>query len=259
MKARIMVLTVIPATILSSCNLITDCIDGNGMVRSEERTTTEITAIANETSFDVIYVKGDETSVIIEAESNIMPYIETEINGDELDVSTSGGHWCLRYTIKPVITVTAPFVSELVNAGSGDIIADQLEGEEIKVIDSGSGDITTGAIGCTNAAFTVTGSGNISTDAINASSLKAALSGSGNLTIKGNAATSILTISGSGSIFAGDLKTGESQITISGSGSIHATVLEYLKAVLSGSGNIYLYGDPEISLTRTGSGRIINL
>jgi hypothetical protein len=253
MKTRIIGLAIIPAALLTSCSLITDCIDGNGIVRSEERTASAVTAIANETSFDVIYVKGAETSVIVEAESNILPYIETEINGDALDVSTARGHWCLRYTTKPVITVTAPFISELVNSGSGDIIADQLEGESIKVVSSGSGDITTGPIGCTEAAFTLSGSGNVSTDAIDASSCKAVLSGSGTLTIKGSATTSRLVLSGSGSLFAADLETNESYITVSGSGSVHATILDNLDAVLSGSGNIYLRGEPSIHLTRTGS------
>jgi len=259
MKTRIMALTILPAALLTSCNLFTDCIDGNGIVRSEERTAAKITAIANETSFDVIYVRGDETSLVVEAESNILPYIETDIKGDALNVRTTRGNWCLRYTTRPVIKVTAPFISELVNAGSGDIIAGQLESENIRIVDSGSGDITTGPIGCTEATFTVSGSGNISADAIDASLLKAVLSGSGTLTVKGSAATSRLTVSGSGSLFAGELETSKSQITISGSGSVHATVLESLEAVLSGSGNIYLRGDPSVSVTRTGSGRIIYL
>lgn len=252
-------MTILPAVLLTSCNLFTDCIDGNGIVRSEERTATQITAIANETSFDIVYVKGNETSIMVEAESNILPYIETGIKGDALNVRTTRGNWCLRYTTRPVITVTAPFISELVNAGSGDIIADGLEGENIRVVDSGSGDISIGPAGCTEATFTVSGSGNISAGAIDASSFKAVLSGSGTLTVKGSASTSRLTVSGSGSLFAGELETSKSQITISGSGSVHATVLESLEAVLSGSGNIYLRGDPSVTLTRTGSGRIIYL
>lgn len=259
MKTLTMALTILPAAIMTSCSILPDCIDGNGIVRSEVRTASQITAIANETSFDIVFVKGNETSLVVEAESNILPYIETEIKDNALNVSTVRGGWCLRYTSRPVITVTAPFISELVNAGSGDIIAGDLEAGNVRVIDSGSGDITTGSVGCTEASFIVSGSGNISSDAIDASSFRAVISGSGTLTIKGVTTISNIIVSGSGSLFGRELESSESQITISGSGSVYLTVLEYLEAVLSGSGNIYLSGEPSISLTRTGSGKIIKL
>jgi hypothetical protein len=257
MKTQVLVTVLIITSTLTSCNLIFDCIDGNGILRTEERAASSITAIANETSFDVIFARGDETSITVEAESNIIPYIETSISGDALTVSTVRGCHCLRYNTRPVVTVTAPFISELVNSGSGDIVADQLAGEEVKVTDSGSGDITVGTIGCTEASFTVSGSGDVSTDIIDATSVKAVLSGSGTLAMKGSTETARYRLSGSGSLFARDLETLQNNITVSGSGSVHATVIESLEAVISGSGNIYLKGEPTVNLTRTGSGRII--
>jgi Putative auto-transporter adhesin, head GIN domain len=254
------IITILPALVaLSSCTLIVDCIEGNGSIRTEEREAVTFNAIANETSFHVIYIQGNEYSITVEAESNILPFIETEISGGALEVNTVKGTHCLRYLTQPVITVTAPFISELVNAGSGDIVAGNLEGEEVKIVASGSGDIFTGTIGAEDVSVVVSGSGNIMTGETGTSTFRATLSGSGDLTISGEAVSSRYVVSGSGSVFSVDLSMESAVVTMSGSGSVYATVYDQLDAVISGSGNIYLRGDPEVSLTRTGSGRIINL
>lgn len=252
----------IPAFLLvsvSSCIMIGDCIDGNGNIKTEERITTGFTSVANETSFQVIYRRSDIVSVTVEAESNIIPYIETEVHGGALEVNTARGTRCINYTVQPVIVVTAPFVDEIVNAGSGDMIAGPLEGEEVRIIVSGSGDIITGSVDCTSADLIISGSGEIKTGQIEAHDVTATLSGSGNLETSGNTVSARYILSGSGILFAEDLVTDGASVTISGSGSVYTSVIQSLDAVISGSGNIYLYGDPDVSIRRTGSGKIIYL
>lgn len=258
MKTAFITGTVLLAA-LTSCTAIFDCIEGNGDLKSEERSATSFTVIANETSFQVIYVKGDQHSITVEAESNLLPYIETEISGGALEVRTVRGTHCLRYTTQPVITVTAPLISELVNAGSGDIIAGPLGGEDVKIIVSGSGEISCGDISARDVSVVISGSGNVLTGEISALTMKATLSGSGDLTASGEVTTARYVVSGSGPVFAAELTTEEAVVTISGSGSVYTTVSDTLDAVISGSGNIYLSGNPQVSLTRTGSGRIINM
>jgi hypothetical protein len=245
------------AVALSSCTIMLDCIEGNGDIKSEERTVSSFTAIANETSFHVVYVQGTGYSVTVEAESNILPYIETRVTGGGLEISTIRGTHCLRCGTQPVITVTAPLISELVNAGSGDIVAGDLEGENVKLVASGSGDIFAGEISGEDVSIVVSGSGNIMTDGISVSTFKATLSGSGDLTVSGAAVSSRYVVSGSGSVFSGNLVTNTAVVTMSGSGSVYTSVDDRLDAVISGSGNIYLHGSPQVSVTRTGSGRII--
>lgn len=253
-------ITILPVFVaLASCTAILDCIEGNGNVRTEEREASSFNAIANETSFHVVYVQGAEYSITVEAESNIMPFIETNIRGGALEINTVRGSHCLRYGTQPVITVTAPIISELVNAGSGDIVAGNLAGEEVKIVASGSGDIFTGTVGSEDVSVVVSGSGNIMTDDINTTAFRATLSGSGDLTISGETVTGRYVVSGSGSVFSVNLVMESAVVTMSGSGSVYTTVNDQIDAVISGSGNIYLRGDPAVNLTRTGSGRVINL
>lgn len=242
---------------LPSCNLLFNCIDGNGDVKTEERSAEPFTAVSNTTSFQVIYVRSDEYSVTVEAESNIIPYIETSISRESLEVRTIRGTHCLRYTVRPVITVTAPFITELVSSGSGDIVADSLEGEDVKIVSTGSGDILTADISARALSIVISGSGDVTTGQIDANAFIFTLTGSGDLDAIGEAPGGNYIISGSGCIYAEELITEEAQMTISGSGSAYATVTVSLDATLSGSGNIYLYGDPDVSLVRTGSGVII--
>lgn len=258
MKKIVIAMMAFTAT-LSACTLFVDCIDGNGRVETEIRNAVPFTAIANETSFHVNYIQGEEYSITVEAEENILPYIETRVTSGALEISTVRGTHCLNYTRHPVVTVTAPAISEIVNSGSGDFMAGPLTGTDVMIVNSGSGDITAGTLTGSEVSLVMSGSGNVMTDDITATMMKATLSGSGDLTMTGGAASSRYIVSGSGSVFSRNFVSEEARATLSGSGSVYATVEDYLEAVISGSGNIYLLGDPEISLTRTGSGRVIHL
>lgn len=259
MKTHLLIILAIMTGIASSCIMIGNCVDGNGNTITEERTVSTFTSVSNETSFEVIYRRSNVVSVTVEAESNIIPYIETDVHSGSLEVRTTRGTRCIDYTVKPVIVVTSPFVDELVNAGSGDIIAGPLEGEEVRIIVSGSGDIVTGSVSSTTSNLIISGSGELKTGAIETDDVKVTMSGSGNLETRGNTLTARYVLSGSGILFAENLVTDDANVTISGSGSVYTTVLQSLDAVLSGSGNIYLYGDPDVSVSRTGSGKVINL
>ncbi len=246
-------------TTLASCSFFVDCIDGNGDVDTELRDAVPFTAIANEASFHVNYIQGEEYTITVEAESNILPYIETEVRGGALEIGTIRGTHCLNYTKHPVITVTAPQISEIVNSGSGDFVAGPLSGSDVRIVSSGSGDITAETLSGDEVSLILSGSGDVITEEIDATSLKATLSGSGDLTMSGSAVTCRFVVTGSGTIFSRDCSSSTATFTLSGSGSVYATVNDQLDAVISGSGNIYIVGDPDINLTRTGSGRVIHL
>ena len=256
---RVIPAIILAMTTLAACDMFIDCIDGNGNVETELRDAVPFTAIANETSFHVNYIQDDEYSITVEAESNILPYIETDITSGSLEIRTIRGVHCLNYTRHPVVTVTAPHISEIVSAGSGDFFSGPLSGTDVKIMNSGSGDITAGTITGTEVSIVISGSGNVITDEIASTSMKATLSGSGDLTMSGDAVTSRYVVSGSGTAFSRYFASDNATVTMSGSGSVYATVNDNLNAVISGSGNLYLLGDPDINLTRTGSGRVIHL
>src|SRR5262252_10507244 len=72
--------------LFSACRYVTgQRIRGNGNVRTEERTPGTFNSVASHGSFNV-YVASGPQSVKIEAEDNLLPYIETYIDGSVLQV-----------------------------------------------------------------------------------------------------------------------------------------------------------------------------
>ena len=258
MKSGIIAI-IMAITTLTSYTTFTDCVEGNGNMKTESRAAVPFTAIANDASFKVIYLEDDEYTITVEAESNILPYIETEIKRGALGIGTISGAPCLRYTTQPIITVTAPSIRELVSSGSGDIVAVHLDGEEVTLAASGSGDIIAGEITASETSIVISGSGNIMTDDIASKMVKATLSGSGNLAMSGRTVTSRYAVTASGSIYSRELVTDGATVTMVGSGTVYTAVKDHLDLVISGSGNLYLQGNPAVNITRSGSGQIINL
>ena len=106
-------------------------------------------------------------------------------------------------------------------------------------------------------ALTLTGSGNVVVDGIEAESLEVALPGSGTLTGSGAATRLDVTVSGSGIVQFARLVANDVRAVVSGSGSIFITATKSLDAAVSGSGAILYAGSPQdVTKSVTGSGAI---
>jgi len=257
MKKFTLILLIVTLITSSSCLRSLLCIRGDGEKITQRRRVTSFNEIANETSFDVIHKLSDTTGLSIEGEQNILHYIETNVYDGCLEISVSPGSICLDYNIRPVITVSSPHLEAVINSGSGDIIAGQVDGNFIKVKLTGSGDVNIDLAEGSSTEVILSGSGNLNIDQMLTGTIDVTLTGSGDMSTAGNCDDAHLKITGSGNIRGRYLETNTASIIISGSGSTYLNVSGYLNALISGSGNIYLTGDPQIDQTITGSGRII--
>lgn len=241
----------------TSCLKSLICVNGNGKTVTETRRSQSFTSIENTTSFEVIYRKADTFGISIEAESNIIDYIETNTDGENLEISTLPGTVCLNYSVRPIIRISSPDLTEAYNSGSGDMIIDYLSGDEVFVRLTGSGDISIDRIDADHLDAGDTGSGNLKISEASCTTSDLKVSGSGDITISGDCGSAHLKSTGSGNVYGNNLYTVSTSAITTGSGSIYVRVEEYLNGLLSGSGNIYYRGNPEIDQTATGSGRII--
>ena len=106
-------------------------------------------------------------------------------------------------------------------------------------------------------ALTLTGSGNIVVSGIEAESLEVALPGSGTLTGSGTVTRLEVTVSGSGNVQFTRLVASDARAVVSGSGAIFISVTRALDALVSGSGAILYSGNPqEVTKSVTGNGAI---
>lgn len=212
-------------------------IKGNGNIVTQNRTTTTFNGLSVAGSFEVILVKGKEGKIKIEGEENVIPFIETEVEGDLLQIRFVK-NTNINTTKKLLITVYFESIEKVSLAGSGNITSNE-------IIKSKEFSIGLG------------GSGNIELQ-INSNEIHTNIGGSGNIELTGTSKELTSSIAGSGSIKAYNLKTNELIANIAGSGSVSATVTSKIKAKIVGSGNVFYTGNPtDIDTKSVGSGSVI--
>lgn len=227
-------------SIVASLFATTSCIDditihGNGTTATESRITTSFNQVTSEGAFDVHITNGNDSEIIVNAESNILPYIETDVNHQTLRIHIRGIH-DVKNQLPMEVYITTPYLEGITQSGSGIVTSDYFAANHFNVVISGSGNIET---------------------AVDATTVDALISGSGNLLISGGATDAGFIVSGSGKIDANNLHLRDCSAKISGSGNMWVNAERYIKATISGSGNVFYQGTPEIERQISGSGNVI--
>lgn len=213
-------------------------IEGNGNMSTQTRSVSNYDEVALLGSMDVKLVSGREGKIKVEAEENLMEYILTEVEGDQLKISVQKG-----YSLDPSrnmnIRITVPFetLDGVTLTGSGDISStDEIKSENFEIKMTGSGDIKL---------------------SVAAKNTRAGITGSGDITLRGTTNDFECKVTGSGDISAFDFKAERVNATVTGSGDIQVYASEEIRAKVPGSGDIEYKGNPKKEDFRTmGSGDI---
>jgi hypothetical protein len=230
---RFILIIILLPVIFNSCQKI----NGKGEAVSESRNLTGYSSIALSMSADVYFTSGPANELVVIAQENILPYIETYISGSQLVIRVKKG--VVLGPHDPVqIRVTAPDVSSLSIGGSGNIhVMNNWAGTTLEVTVSGSGNIGILTMEADHFTGTISGSGNIEADG-------------------GTVGREDLNISGSGRIGLQGVSSGTTDSDISGSGDIYTSVSDLLDATISGSGSVYYSGNPVVNVHISGSGTV---
>jgi hypothetical protein len=217
--------------------ILTGAIPATLSAQRETRDLKNFTEIGFSVPGDLYVKTGNDFSIILEGDADLLSKVETEIKGNRLIIKHENFRWNWDQKIKAYVTM--PSVEGLSISGSGNIyVENPIKGSSLGLSISGSGKVYAGAITYEN--------------------LKCSISGSGDFIFEGSGsvASAELSISGSGSYKAPDLKVDKLQARISGSGSCDCFVSESLTASISGSGNINYSGRPSIDVRSSGSGKV---
>ncbi len=253
---------IIIAICFTSCRgYLWRCVEGNGTIETEYRDLEDFDEITVAGDYDVYITQGNEYEIIIQADENLLSLIVTDVRGDELKIKNLENR-CLDATGSVKVFITLPEVKQLKLTGSGLIICDSLDADELEVELIGSGDIELGY--GDNYIFVKdeikiknTGSGDIFVD-LETDNLEVELIGSGDIKIEGNAEESNLYIAGSGDIDADEMVSDRCDAKIVGSGDMSVNVMDVLYVKITGSGDLFYKGHPRIFEDITGSGDIKN-
>jgi len=218
------------------------CVQGSGNVVSESRDVSDFDEVELRGIGRLEITQGRTAELTVTADDNLMQYIDTEVEGNTLVIAVKNKSLPF-FTVNPSETIvyelTVPALARASLSGSGNIVVDGLETEDLTVEISGSGDLE-------------------ATDLV-AGSFTYELSGSGKATVSGEVDSQDVRISGSGRLEAGDLRSSEAVIRISGSGRAVLWVTDELDVEISGSGDVQYYGSPKVTQDVSGSGNIRGL
>ena len=210
------------------------CKQDPGILITEERSLPSFTALELGGAGKVLITQDTTYAIRIEAGDRLMNYIETEVTNGKLRIWERSNRF---HNWKPVrYFVSAAYLDRIVLAGSGEITGNDFQTQDLELILAGSGRIYVAA----DPAHT-----------------RAEITGSGQIDVTGATQTLDLRITGSGEFECRSFISDTTDVTITGSGRAVVNTTEALFAKISGSGDIWYYGNPPVVETNiSGSGTI---
>lgn len=219
-----------------------ETIKGDGEVKKETREVSNFTSLSSQGSMNVQISYGSSNSVTVEADENLLPYIETTVEDGRLMIR-SKRNVNLKSKSRMNVYVSMTKINSLKLSGSGNI--------------NGDGAFTNDS----KTDMAVSGSGNLTLTFDKFKDLDLAIAGSGNIDLKGNGTNSISAqISGSGNIDCSNISSNDVDAKISGSGNVKVYASNSIDAKISGSGNVFYKGSAtKINSKVAGSGKVLKM
>ncbi len=214
---------------------------GSGEMKTVSRDVSGFTRLALGSIGELTLVQGDEESLVIEAEDNILPLITSVVRDDTLFIGLDETGLSNVIPTKDIkYRLTMKEITGLEVSGAADITAQTVTAGELEIKSSGAGTMKIGNL--------------------TANRLKVEVSGAGNVEIEsGVVPVQEIHISGAGSFASSGVESREAKVDISGAGNATMWVKEKLEVEMSGAGNLEYYGTPEMVANVSGAGKMKSL
>jgi hypothetical protein len=237
----------------------TRTVRGTGDVVEETRAVSGISGVNLATIGDLVIEVGGAESLRIEAQANLMEYLETEVVNGKLTIGTQDNVSFLNP--KPInyyLTVTELESIEI--SSVGDIEAPDLKAGRFSIIIASTGNLDMGDLEADTLTARISSSGDVTMGVLNANALEVDISSNGNLDIAGGEVkTQNISISSTGKYTAQDLASDEADVRINSTGTVTIWVRERLKARLNSSGDLRYRGNPTVDASTSSSGDVIQI
>jgi hypothetical protein len=211
-------------------------VEGSGNLITQTREVNGFDQVAVSGSGQLILSQGQEESLSIEADDNLLPLIESEVVHGHLSIGPRNVN--LRPTQTIVYRLKVKRLSALSLSGSVRAEAVSLRSDRLSLH--------------------LSGSGKVHIDQLDAETLQTHISGSGSTSASGRVNGQEVSISGSGNHHAANLKSSRATARISGSGHAWLWVTDSLNTHISGSGRVEYRGTPRVDSHVSGSGRVVH-
>ena len=212
---------------------------GSGKASSVKRELAPFHGVALDTHGKIELIQGNTESVVVEADDNHLPLIETVVTNGQLRIRTAKG-FNLPGSAKVKVTVYMRNIDKLSLAGSADLTAARLLSPKL--------------------AGNIAGLGTITIKELQSDDLAISIAGSGRFEAQGTAKALDVSIAGSGDVSTAKLSTQDATVSIAGSGDAVLWVRKALSVSIAGAGEVRYYGEGNLREASTmGSGRVKQL
>lgn len=220
---RPLILLVLSAFVLTSCNfdMAINAENGNGDVMTKTRNVEDFSGVRGSAGLDVYLEEGSEQKVVVEADSNLHEFIETEVVNGVLKIRTKRN--INRAKSKKVYVTYTELNTVEASSGADVIGSDVIRAEELSISSSSGADLEI---------------------EVDARELTAKTSSGADIKVSGRAKYLTADASSGSDINARNLETLKVRAEVSSGADIVVNVKESLDAKASSGGDIKYYGDP---------------
>jgi hypothetical protein len=213
--------------VLSSCGVQT--ISGSGVITSESRDVSGITRIELDGMGRMILTQGDEESLTIETDDNLLQYITTDVRGQSLQIKFEK-NMNLVPTESIIIYVNLKNLSAISLSGGTSIESKRLATERLEI--------------------TLSGMATVNVDWLTATELKIVSDGTGNIVLAGNVGRQEIELNSLGNYTTPNLQSQITEIVVGGAGN----AVVWAEETLDVEGDVSYFGTPEVNYKDSGFG-----
>ena len=230
---------------------------GNRELKKDSRVVAAFQQVNVNANFDIIIDYAITPKVEVEAESNLLEVIVTEVKGKALNIGIAKKTKIVN-NFPIVIRISLPMITKFQYTGNGTISADGIPSDKMEMILNGKGTLNFKNLKTTSMKLTLSQGFKMDLNDVLASSL--------NVTLKDNTVFNVTTMSGVKSTTITSSTTeacsisglSSESVTLKGSGSgntsFNGFVGKKFTATLSNSGDVSVTGNAdEVNVTSTGS------
>jgi predicted small secreted protein len=219
----------------SACNTLR-VVRGTGDMTEETREVSGFNAVSLDGLGTIFIEQGNEESLHIEAEDNLMQFLETDVEGNTLVLSTREG-----INIVPTQGIfyylTVRDLENITVDGLGNIDLPDLQTSRLVLDINGGGEINARSLEADNLDVDINGLGSINLDG-------------------GHVGQQTITIDGGGSYEARNMSSDTAAVSINGLGSANLWAQETLDVTIDGGGSVHYSGKPQVTQEINGVGEV---
>jgi hypothetical protein len=196
---------------------------------------------------ELVITQGEEESLTIETDRDILPRIKTEVIEGKLIIKIDGT-WLEKLGHALSTSVTR-------HAIKYNLTVKKLTGLEI----TGAVSVKASSIDTDRLALTLRGAGQVNIETLSAEVLEADVPGAGAINIGGRVREQRITMSGTASYNAPRLESKRASVDLRGAGQATVWAVEELDVAIRGIGSVQYYGTPIVKKSVSGIGAVTSL